>query len=290
MPLKSANIPPDSAIMLNRSGCILFALWEELLKSRRSATKTLGQDDIHDLRVASRRFRAALDLFEPIAPTDQTTEIRKKVRNLTRKLGGLRNLDESIIFFKSHMDNGTLTEIPLVTKLTRLRSAEVHQISKSLKNFDHHEIDKQVREMVACMNSGPAVYDNRFSLLAYFSDASIRMFLPIQQQLAAVTRPECHETRHLMRIAIKKWRYFFEIVARVMEHDYNQVLETLKEYQSLLGSMNDMIEFEALVHKMELSANNRNAAVEVLKVEKTGLLARLTTLVENKPLTYTFLI
>jgi len=227
---------------------------------------------------------------EPIAPTEQTAEIRKNIRNLTRNLGGLRNLDEAIIFFESHMDNDNLTKSHLVTKLTRLRSTEVSQISKALKNFNHLEMDKQVREMVACMNGGSAVYDNRFSLLAYFSDASIRMYLPIQQQLAAATRPECHEIRHLMRIAIKKWRYFFEIVAQVMECDYNQVLEKLKEYQSLLGSMNDMIEFEALVHKMELTPNNRNAAIEVLKSENTALLTKLTTLVENKPLTYTFLI
>ncbi len=42
---------------------VFFAQWEELLRLRRVAIKTSDQDGIHDLRVASRRLRAVLELF-----------------------------------------------------------------------------------------------------------------------------------------------------------------------------------------------------------------------------------
>jgi CHAD domain-containing protein len=290
MPLKSANIPPDSASMLNRSGCILFALCEELLRIRRSALKSCSQDDIHDLRVASRRLRAVLDLFEPIAPTGQIEEIKKTIRNLTRKLGCLRNTDEANTFFLSHMENFSHADNRLAIQLGKQRTREINEISSALKKFNYHRIDKHIREMVALMNSNHNAYSNRFSLLAYFSDASIRIYLPIQHALAASTRPECHETRHELRIAIKKWRYFFEIVSQVIERDYAPVIETLKAYQSVLGSLNDVIEFTALVQKLKLPAHERNAALATLKAENAVLLNRFTTLVESKPLTYTFLL
>jgi len=276
--------------MLHRSGCILFAQWEELLRIRRLTIKSCNLNDIHDLRVASRRLRAVLDLFEPIASTEQTSEINKTIRNLTRKLGDLRNTDEAIIFFQTHLDIYSHPENRLAIKLGKRRTRQINQISIELKTFDHHRIDKHIREMVALMNCNPANYSNRFSLLAYFSDASIRMFFPIQHALAASNRPECHETRHELRIAIKKWRYFFEIVSQVIERDYITVLEKLKEYQSVLGSMNDIIEFEALVRKMKLPKSEQNATTAALNAENLALMTRFDKLVKKKPLTYTFLI
>lgn len=290
MPLKSAHITPDSAIMLQRSGCILFALWEELLRLRRSAIKTCSLDDIHDLRVATRRFRAALDLFESIVPKEPVAEIKKTIKNLTCKLGGLRNLDEAIVFFQSRLANDSATEKQLRTQLSGLRSGEIKQILKSLKKFDQHKNDKIVREIIAGMNDGKITNSNRFSLLAYFSDASIRLYLPIHHLLAASATPDHQKIRHELRIAIKKWRYFFEIISQILGRDYTPVLENLKEYQSLLGSMNDMIEFEALVNKLELSQVCRDAAITVLKTENSVLMERFARLVENKPLTYAFLI
>jgi len=63
MPPKPERLPPDSATILERSRGVFFAQWEELLRLRRAVLKTSDLDDIHDLRVASRRFRAAVELI-----------------------------------------------------------------------------------------------------------------------------------------------------------------------------------------------------------------------------------
>ena len=49
---------------MERSREAMLAQWRELLRLRRNVLKTSDLEAIHDLRVASRRFRAAVRLSE----------------------------------------------------------------------------------------------------------------------------------------------------------------------------------------------------------------------------------
>src|SRR6185369_11375293 len=181
MPPKPEQLPPDSAAILERSRGVFYAQWEELLRLRRAVLNTSDLDDIHDLRVASRRFRAALELYYPFAPKGSRTELRKSIRKLTRILGGLRNIDEAQLFFQSRLSPEISTDNRLCHNLSELRRREMKRIEKALKAFDHRNLDRLVRETVAGLNEDSITDRNRFSLLAYFSDVSIRLYLPIHQ-------------------------------------------------------------------------------------------------------------
>jgi CHAD domain-containing protein len=290
MPPKPARLWPDSATILERSRGVFFAQWEELLRLRRTAIKTSDIDDIHDLRVASRRFRAVLELFYPFVPKGSKTELRKNIRRLTSVLGGLRNIDEALLFFQERVQVDVSANTALLRSLSRMRPGELKRIGKALKAFDHRSLDRMVREMVAGVNEASITERNSISLLAYFSDVSIRQYLPIHQLLAVSTVPGHHASRHALRIAIKKWRYFFETIALILDRDYTPLLELLKEYQSILGRMNDMAEFELLLSNMKLPPDQLEHATAVLKAENARLLESFTDLVERKPLAYTFLI
>jgi len=286
----SERLPPDSAAILERSSGVFYAQWEELLRLRRAVLNTSDLDDIHDLRVASRRFRAALELYYPFAPKGSRTELRKSIRKLTRILGGLRNIDEAQLFFQSRLPPEISADNRLCHNLSELRSREMKRIEKALKAFDHRNLDRMVRETVAGLNEECITDRNRFSLLAYFSDVSIRLYLPIHQLRAVSTAPGQRTLRHALRIAIKKWRYFFEIIAQVLDRDYTPHLELLKEYQSTLGRMNDITVFELLLRDLELSPASREYLAATLLAEEALLLENFTKLVERKPLAYTFLI
>jgi CHAD domain-containing protein len=290
MPLEPSRLWPDSATILERSRGVFFAQWEELLRLRRAVIKSAHLDDIHDLRVVSRRFRAVLELFYPFLPKGPKTELRKSIRKLTRILGGLRNIDEAQLFFKSRVEAETSAETKLVRALAKLRPLEMKRIERSLKAFDHRTLGQMVRKMVAGMNDVSITERNSISLLAYFSDVSIRQYLPIHQLLTVSTVPEHYASRHTLRIGIKKWRYFFEIISEILDQDYTPLLELLKEYQSILGQMNDITEFEVLLVNMKLPPEEREYAKATLLAENTSLLEYFTELIERKPLAYTFLI
>ena len=290
MPPKTTRLWPDSATILERSRGVFFAQSEELLRLRRTVMKTSGIDDIHDLRVASRRFRAVLELFYPFVPKGPKTDLRKSIRKLTRILGGLRNIDEALLFFQARVQADVPADTALLRNLSRLRPGELKRIGKALKAFDHRHLDRMVREMVAGVNEVSITERNSISLLAYFSDVSIRQYLPIHRLLAVSTVPEHHASRHALRIAIKKWRYFFETISLILDCDYTPLLELLKEYQSFLGRMNDVAEFELLLGTMKLPPDQLEHATAILKAEDALLLESFTELIERKPLVYTFLI
>jgi CHAD domain-containing protein len=90
------------ASILERSRNIILAQWDELLHLRREVLKNSEIEAIHDLRVTSRRFRAAVGLFEPWLPPKKAAQLKKSIRKQTRVLGGLRNLDEALLFFRLH--------------------------------------------------------------------------------------------------------------------------------------------------------------------------------------------
>lgn len=290
MPRKPTRLWPDSATILERSRGVFFAQWEELLRLRRAVLKTSDLDDIHDLRVASRRFRAVLELFYPLVPKGPKIELRKNIRTLNRILGGLRNIDEAMLFFQARVRADVSADTAILRSLSRFRPREFKRIEKALKAFDHRHLDRLVREMVAGVNEASILERTSISLLAYFSDVSIRQYLPIHRLLTISTVPERHASRHALRIAIKKWRYFFEIISPILDRDYSPLLELLKEYQSLLGRMNDVAEFKLLLGAMELPPDQREYAREILTAEDALLLESFTELIERKPLVYTFLI
>jgi CHAD domain-containing protein len=287
---KPARLWHDSATILERSRGVFFAQWDELLRLRRAVMKSFDIDDIHDLRVASRRFRSVLELFYPFATKDSKAELRKSVRKLTRILGGLRNIDESLLFFQSRTQTDGSAEFKLCHALSKLRVAELKRIKKSLATFDHRKLDRMVREIVAELKDTSNADRNSISFLAYFSDVSIRQYLPIHQLLAVSIKPELSAHRHALRIAIKKWRYFFEIIVQILERDYTPHLRLLREYQSILGRMNDITEFRLLLSNLDLPKNEQEYAEAIFLKEDALLLASFTKLVERKPLTYTFLI
>lgn len=290
--MKTAKTPEkrtrsESAAMLERSRGVLLTHWEELLRLRRAVLKTSTLDDIHDLRVASRRFRAVVGLFAPLTRTGSAAELKRGARKLTRALGGLRNIDEALLFFQSRNPLEITDDNRLCSLLKEMRSGELARIHKVLKAFDHRHLERCVLEIAAGLSAGRVKGLKKHSLMAYFSGVSVKLFQPVQKLITTAVVPEQRESRHALRIAIKKSRYFFEIIAPVLERDYGTVLGQLKEYQTILGRMNDVTEFGVLCRSLNLSPPEHEHIDKILLAEDQLLLESFTALVEQKPLRYT---
>lgn len=268
----------------------LSAQWHELLRLRRAALAAYESDDIHDLRVASRRFRAAMNLCVVVMPNASNLELVKSVRALTRALSGLRNIDEARLFFESHLQHDASAAGHLSYTLAALHSAEVKRVEKLLKGFAHHHFGRTVHKLATRMAAEPVTCRNSIALHACFSEAAIRLYLPILQLFARPTVSWERSSRHTLRIAIKKLRYFFELLSQVLDRDYAALLEQLKEYQTILGRLNDIAEFEALLQKVRLPKVERKLIKALLLAEETLLLEEYAALIAQKPLVFTFLI
>jgi CHAD domain-containing protein len=85
---------------------------------------------VHDMRVATRRLRAALEIFEPCFPRKRHRKALKKVKALADALGERRDADveiallEGLVDEAAEVDRGALRD--LIGEL-RMRQAEANE-------------------------------------------------------------------------------------------------------------------------------------------------------------------
>jgi len=85
---------------------------------------------VHDMRVATRRLRAALEVFEPCFPRKRHRKALKKVKRLADALGMRRDADVEIALLESLADEAAGADRAALHTLTdelRLRQAEANE-------------------------------------------------------------------------------------------------------------------------------------------------------------------
>lgn len=267
--------------MGERAGVALFAQWNAFCGLREQVLRHGDVDSIHDLRVASRRMRATVGLLAPFIAGKAVRRITKELRRVTRELGRLRNIDEAIIYF-----GAMPVALPVLSGLfPAAREKEMQAVTEILESFPRQRIDRMLREAVAGLAGG--AHDEQ-ALPVYLSETSIQRYQAVYDLLVPAAIPENAETRHALRIAIKKWRYLLETLGQVCQHDYSATVDTLKEYQTLLGRLNDMVEFAALCAALDLPQVEAEEVRQLLARDSAAYLARFIELSAARPLQYTF--
>lgn len=258
--------------------------WMDLEHLRKVVLKRKEAEDIHDLRVASRRMRATLELFAPFIHGRLVKRLTREIRMITREVGRLRNIDEALLYF----GQDAALFPALQPRLAAAREGELKSMVKVLKPFPVDEMERMLRLAVADLSANPQQDTADSSLPVYLSKTAVNRFQAVYDLILPATDPEAAETRHALRIAIKKWRYLLEALSRIFDHDFQEALDLLKEYQTILGSLNDLTEFEALCGKMRLPADVHMKIGAMLAKDNAQQLARFLELASSRRPHYTF--
>lgn len=133
------NIEPDASFAQAGAAAIRVQL-EELFKN---LPGTRAGDDIealHDMRVASRRLRAALSVFEDLFPVKEFRQIEKEVSQITDALGAVRDADVQLEFLAAHRDSAPESERVgleyFMDHLNKHRDQERVHLLKAVEHLD----------------------------------------------------------------------------------------------------------------------------------------------------------
>ncbi len=275
---------PGSRQLLEAFATCLTSRWDELLQLRHQTLACFDLDHIHDLRVASRRLRGAVDQLGPFIGTERMERMRRPIRRLTRELGLVRNLDETLLYLEKTGENGLE---PLLATLEQQRRQEAAQARRLLELLDCMKLERQIRSAAAALVTPDNIASQ--GLLALLSERNLALYYPIHALLPLVTTPEMVEERHALRIAVKKWRYFTELLHAILEGKQQPLLVQLRQYQSLLGDMHDRVVIAALLQETaDLPETVREKLLKTIAKEQRKLLKKLSDLLENKPIVYRF--
>lgn len=266
-----------------RAGSTLYAQWDLFCRLRDQARDHPDPDTVHDLRVASRRLRATVGLFAPFMAGEKPGRIGRELRRITRSLGRLRNLDEALAYFGAGNP-----DLPVLERLlAAAREAELERVTEGLASFPRQKLDRQLRRGVEALAAIPG---DAGGLPEYLSVTAFKRFQKVHDLLPPAIDVDNISGRHALRIAIKKWRYLLETAGAVFRHDYAAALELLKEYQTLLGTLNDLEEFRRLMEGYNLPGPEREAALERLERDGADYLGRFFSLAADHPPQYSFVI
>ena len=208
---------------------------------------------LHRTRIASRRLRELLPVLHLDA--DVATKLSRRLRNVTKRLGTIRELDVLLrlideLHESGRYDEDSLSRLTAFVSEERVRARE--RLLVKLPTAELHGIaarlDKIARRLKASDRSsasadGSAMRSSRFAVEARMTRRSTALRTAMQHA-GAVYLPE---RLHAVRIALKKLRYAVELsaeLARALSQELQKRttsdLRTLKHVQEVLGRLHDL--------------------------------------------------
>lgn len=208
----------------------------------------LGEDieELHDMRVASRRLRAAMGIFRSSFQKSVIKKFRKGLQKTGRELGKVRDLD--VFLEKLVLDIDNFSEIdeigirPLYTHWEQKRNNAQSDLVRYLDSEKYanflcgfkHFLDTPFYAAKETKPRGNASKTVQTELPVILIELSARVEnFDFDVEQASIFR------LHDLRIEAKKIRYAVEFFREILDEESEQVIKSLKIIQDHLGDLND---------------------------------------------------
>ncbi|HET7737900.1 MAG TPA: CHAD domain-containing protein [Tepidiformaceae bacterium] len=225
----------------------------------------LGEDieALHDMRVATRRLRAAMSAFRPfISPRLEAT--RLELGWVGTSLGEVRDLDvqiERMEEWRGTFDSAALDELEAL-----LDSRRVAARKRMLAALDSRRYDLLVERFSAILRRGPArtYAPGRVPILAVAPDLIERRYRRLRKGGDGIRKDSAAAAYHALRIEGKKLRYALEFVGPIYGEQALAFARRVTALQDLLGLHQDADVAQDMLREMAGSAGRRLSPGTVL--------------------------
>ena len=228
------------------AGQALLERLQRMLKESRGVR--LGEDPecLHRMRVASRRLRSALTLFEPLFEGKGTRRWCREVGGLARTLGDGRDLDVQTQYLETFIagcGDRALRPGPerLLLRLRQRREALQRTLVASLDSFFDGPTPSAMAEAFRGLLESDLLCGAPEE--GHLGDRAAEALFPLLARLLSFSGsarcPEDVEGLHSMRIAAKRLRYAVEIFLPHLGEGGESLLDEARSLQGLLGRIHD---------------------------------------------------
>jgi CHAD domain-containing protein/transposase-like protein len=242
--LEPGLLPGDTLAEAGRK--TLLYHFAEMLKHEEGTR--LGEDieELHVMRVATRRMRAAFDLFEQAFDPKVIKRHLRGLRATGRALGAVRDMDVFIEKANRYMDGlspeqrlglEVLVEAWQDQRETARQAMLAHLDSPDYANFKRKfniflQTPGKGVHLLSAQCPVPQMARDAAPVLIYSRFGAVRAY---DQLLESATL----EQLHALRIEFKKLRYAVEFFREILGKEAKSVINVLKTMQDHLGDLND---------------------------------------------------
>lgn len=224
----------------------LKALTKEAEGVRRAGARG-DVEYVHRMRVASRRLRSALPLFEECLPKKRCKAWRKGMKAITRALGEARDLDVQIAFLEDYLAGVEPARLRrgadrLILRLRQGRERAQGAMLEALDAFEASGIADEMEQELDSLDQGGKGDAPVFRTSGAYRHASREIAVRMGEVLAfetCVDHPEKKEDLHAMRIANKRLRYVMEVFGPLYDDGLEGELDVIRAFHTQLGDIHD---------------------------------------------------
>jgi CHAD domain-containing protein len=191
-----------------------------------------SNEAVHDLRVATRRMLALIQLLSSVLPHPRLQKLIRAFKDQLDEFDDLR--DTQVILAE-------LSEI--LQDLPQMRAFQKHlqyseermlrALRKKIKKLETSEMSKRVRKTHESVKA-----EVNGELESQIMQAVDDAFLRVKQRNSGVNVARS-ATIHRVRIAFKSLRYMVEIIHRLLQDFPTGNLKRMNDYQTLMGEIQD---------------------------------------------------
>lgn len=260
---------------------LLRSYFQSLLAEERTVRKDTDIEGVHEMRVATRRLRAAFPIIKEVAPDEQVQSFNKYIRKVARALGSVRDgdvfLDQVTRYLKTQTEEQQRGMQPL---LLALRSDRQEAFIRLIALLDSQPYASFKRNFAAFVTDNANGWDTHLRVRD-------RVGSILWQRYEALRAYETHfdthdmtatesEVLHDARIAGKQLRYLFDLFGAEFGPKTEALVAPLKELQDCLGALQDIVVAKDYVATLKVSSSERaalDAYVASREAEHSRLLA-----------------
>jgi CHAD domain-containing protein len=224
---------------------------------RRAAKRPHEPDEIHVLRVSSRRFMQSLKVFGQFFDRQTTKKMRRRLRRLMDLSGEARNCDITLELLElAGVDVGKSA-----SQLRRRRKRAEEILIEMLCRWRKRKLHDQWLHQISVIEGVSGDWDGARSV-----ESNARQGLPnlarefFAAGAVAARMNSNHEQLHQFRLRAKRFRYTLELFQPVFGPEMTRGVNALRGLQDRLGSINDC------VTALNLISVNPSAAVAIEKL------------------------
>jgi triphosphatase len=221
-----------------------------VLRAKEPGTR-LGEDpeELHDMRVATRRLRAALSLFAGVLPVRAQVfheelgwlgRLLGSVRDLDVQLAGLADMDEETATWRADVsaDDG---HDPLADLSELLQSERESARTALLGGLDSMRWERLAKGLAAMAQQGPARRSvaTRTPAVIGLPELVVARHDKVAKAAKKARRTGVVADFHRLRIHCKRLRYSLEFASEVYEGQTARYVRQLTAVQDELGLMQD---------------------------------------------------
>jgi triphosphatase len=192
----------------------------------------LGEDpeDLHDIRVATRRLRAALKLYKEVLP-QRAERYERDLRFFAGALGEVRDLDVHL----ERLAGEALDEV-----VAALEERRVEARRRMLEALDSNRYEGFVASFSGTLRRGRSPAPTG-PILEVAPDLVRRRYKKVRKDVEALTGDSPPEDFHDLRKKGKRLRYALEPLQGIYGKPAEKLVDLLKDVQDDLGDNQDLV-------------------------------------------------